>query len=104
MWGLEPSQQCENFFGIAFLQFSHPAGLDFIVIVLRLSFYCGLSFVLGCGLSVFDGSTIFLLMVVQHLAAVLVLFKSPLKIFEARKEGEFFDLCPELSLSFFHLH
>ena len=55
MWGLEPSQQCENFFGIIFLQFSHPAGLDFIVIVLLLPFHCGLSFVLGCGVSVFDG-------------------------------------------------
>ena len=59
MWGLEPSQLCENVFGIIFssLWFTHPARLafDFMVIVPFLPFHCSFSFVLACGVSLFGG-------------------------------------------------
>ena len=54
MWGSEPSQQCENFFGITGLQSvdHHLVGMgfDFIVIVPLLPYHCGF-FVFGCGVS-----------------------------------------------------
>ena len=57
MWGLEPSQQCEIFFGLIVLQLvgCPPAdtGFDFIMVVPLLPFSCVFSFVLGCGVSFF---------------------------------------------------
>ena len=60
MWGLEPSQQCENFFGIIVIQcvwVAHPTGLGFhfIVIVPLLPSCCSFSFVLGYWVSFFGG-------------------------------------------------
>ena len=86
-WGLELSQQCENFFGIIVLQLvSHylsGIGFDFIVIVPLLPFCCGFSFVLGCGVSFLVGSSVILLMVVQKLVAILLLWQEKMS---ARKE------------------
>ena len=60
-WGLGPSQQWENFFGVIVLFSSlwvtHLAGVgfDFIVIVLFLLSHGGCFFVFGCGVSFFGG-------------------------------------------------
>ena len=53
---------------------AHMVGIefDFIVIVPHLPFHCGFSFVLGCEISFLVGSTVFLLVVVQQLVAILV--------------------------------
>ena len=76
MWDLEPSQQCESFFGTTVLQLvvAHLAGMgfDFIVIAPLLPSR-GFSFVLECRVSFLVGSSVLLLMVVQHLLAILVL-------------------------------
>ena len=57
MWGLEPSQQCEIFFGLIVLQLVGcppvDTGFDFIMVVPLLPFSCVFSFVLGCGVSFF---------------------------------------------------
>ena len=61
MCSLEPSQNCENFFGVIVLLFVSrpPRGYKiwFIIIVPVLLFFCvcGFSFVLGCGVSFFSG-------------------------------------------------
>ena len=79
MWGLEPSQQCENLFGIIVLQFAdHPTG------GCRIWFYhdCDLPTVLSQLLlcpwmwAIFFsvGSSMFLWMVVQQLVVILVLW------------------------------
>ena len=77
MWGLEPSQQCEIFFGLIVLQLvgCPPAdtGFDFIMVVPLLPFSCVFSFVLGCGVSFFFflvGPGVFLSMVVQQLVVI----------------------------------
>ena len=76
MWGLEPSQQCEIFFGLIVLQLvgCPPAdtGFDFIMVVPLLPFSCVFSFVLGCGVSFFFlvGPSVFLSMVVQQLVVI----------------------------------
>ena len=75
MWGLEPLQQCEIFFGITVLQLvgCPPAdiGLDFIMVVPLLPFSCVFSFVLGCGVSFFlVGSSVFLSVVVHQLVVI----------------------------------
>ena len=58
MWGSEPTQQKQNFFGIIVLQFvvTDPVGLgfDFIMIVPLLLSHCGFFFVFGCGVSFFS--------------------------------------------------
>ena len=74
MSGLEPLQQLENFFGMIIFQFvgCTPAGMkfDFMVTVPLLLSLCGFSFVLGCGICFLVGSSILLLMVVQHLVVI----------------------------------
>ena len=58
IWGLEPSQQCENFFGIIVLQFvGHPTGIGFYFIVIEplLPSCWSFSLVLGCGVSFLGG-------------------------------------------------
>ena len=78
MWGLEPSQQCEIFFGLIVLQLvgCPPAdtGFDFIMVIPLLPFSCVFSFVLGCGVSFFFffllGPGVFLSMVVQQLVVI----------------------------------
>ena len=75
-WGSESSLQWVDFCGIIVLQFvSHPAvmGFDFIVIVPLLPSHCGFSFVFGCRVSFLVCSSIFLSMIVQQLAVILVL-------------------------------
>ena len=78
-WGSEPSQYCRNFFGIIVLQFvGHPTnayGIRFYcdralpVLLSRCSFF----FVFGHGYLFLLDSSVFLLMVVQKLVAVLML-------------------------------
>ena len=74
MWGLETSQQCENFFGIIFLQFVGHApgsiGYNFNVIAPLLPSHHDFSFVLECGLSFLVCSNILLLMIVQQLVMI----------------------------------
>ena len=56
MWGSEPSQQWENFFGIIVLQWvTHLVGMefDFIIIAPFLPSRCGLFFIFGHGVSFF---------------------------------------------------
>ena len=66
MWDLEPSQQCESFFGTTVLQLvvAHLAGMgfDFIVIAPLLPSR-GFSFVLECRVSFLVGSSVLLSMV-----------------------------------------
>ena len=59
MWGWEPSQQWENFFGIIILQFvGYPPldmGFDFIVIVPILPSHCDFFFTFGCDFGTLTG-------------------------------------------------
>ena len=79
MWGSEPSLQWVDFYGLSVLQFvSHPLGVvgfDFILIAPLLPSHCGFSFVFGCGVSFLVNSSVFLSMIVQQLAVILVLLK-----------------------------
>ena len=72
-------QQWENFYGIIVLQFvgHHYTNMefDFIVIVLLLPSHCGFSFVIIHRVLFLVGSSIFLLMVAQHLVVILVLLQ-----------------------------
>ena len=72
-------QQWENFYGIIVLQFvSHhytSMEFDFIIIVPLLPSHCGFSFVFIHRVLFLVGSSIFLLMVVQHLVVILVLLQ-----------------------------
>ena len=75
-WGSEPSQQLENFFGIAILQFVVcPLGgyrIWFYHNCALLPSCCGFFFVFGCEVSLV-GSSILLTVVVQQLVVILVL-------------------------------
>ena len=82
MCSLEPSQHCENFFGVIVLQFVSrpPRGYKiwFIIIVPLLLFVCvcvasPLSSDVECLFLV--GSSVFLSKVVQRLIAILVLWQ-----------------------------
>ena len=74
MWGSEPSQQWENFFGII-LWVTHFSGMgfDFIMIVPLLPSFHGFFCVFGCKLSFLVGSSILLSLFVQQLVVTLVL-------------------------------
>ena len=73
MYGSEPSQQWENFFGIIFIQFvACLSGFDFIIIspLYHLIVASSLSFDVGYLFLV--GSNVLLSMVVQQLVVILV--------------------------------
>ena len=75
-WGSEPSLQWVHFCGISVLQsVSHPRssyGIWFYCYCAVLPSYCGFSFVFGCGVSFLVSSSVFLSMIVQQLAVILV--------------------------------
>ena len=77
VWGSEPSQQWENFFGIIVLQFvSHPPGGYGIWLLWFCPSYCltvASSLSLDVGYLFLVGSRVLLLVVVQQLVVILVL-------------------------------
>ena len=83
MWGSEPSQQCENFFGIIVLQsVGHPPsgyGFDFIVIAPLPPSHCGFLFVFEHGVHFFGGVQRAPVMVAQRLVAISVLLQEEMR-------------------------
>ena len=80
MWGSEPTQQKQNFFGIIVLQFvvTDPVGLgfDFIMIVPLLLSHYGFFFVFGCRVFLVGSSGVFVVVVVNGYSAVVILLFS----------------------------
>ena len=56
-------------------------GFDFIVIAPFLPSHCGFYFVFGCGVSFFVSSSVFLPMIVQQLAVILVFLQEQENLF-----------------------
>ena len=89
MWGSEPSQQCENLFGIIVLQsVGHPPngyGFDFIVIAPLLPSHCGFEYgvyffgVFEYGVYFFGGFQCPPVMVAQQLVAISVLLQEEMR-------------------------
>ena len=75
-WGSEPSLQWVDFCGISVLQsVSHPPssyGIWFYCDCAPHPSPCGFSFIFGCGVSFLVSSSVFLSMIVQQLAVILV--------------------------------
>ena len=83
MWSSESSQQCENFFCIIVqLWVAHAVGVEFDFIVIGPLLQCcsGFHFVLDYGYLFLVGPSVLLLMVVQQLAAILVLSQEKMKV------------------------